>query len=125
MAWRNDPRFSKILDPKRIGRLSPTKLCMKLWQRELNAIIVQARQPARTVTDHEGKEVGKGHKLQPPLRYAVPMPGDMEFEEDDIAWATRSGMWQGPSEKASARRTKRAKAASSINSRWTQRVAAH
>jgi len=29
---------------------------------------------------------------------------------DDIAWATRSGMWHGRAEKASARRTKRAKA---------------
>ena len=34
----------------------------------------------------------------------------MELEEDDIAWATRSGMWQSRVEKASARRTKRAKA---------------
>ena len=30
--------------------------------------------------------------------------------DDDIAWATRSGMWQSRVEKASARRTKRAKA---------------
>jgi hypothetical protein len=49
-------------------------------------------------------------KLQPPLRCAVPTPGDMEFEEDDIARATRSGMWQSRVTRASARRTKRAKA---------------
>jgi CRISP-associated protein Cas1 len=49
-------------------------------------------------------------ELQPPLRCAVPTPDDMEFEEDDIAWATRSGMWRSRVIKASARRTKRAKA---------------
>jgi CRISP-associated protein Cas1 len=32
------------------------------------------------------------------------------LEEDDIAWATRSAIWQSRVEKASARRTKRAKA---------------
>jgi CRISPR-associated protein Cas1 len=48
-------------------------------------------------------------KLQPPLRCAEPIPADMEVEEDDLAWATRSGMWQSRVEKASARRTKRAK----------------
>jgi CRISPR-associated protein Cas1 len=34
----------------------------------------------------------------------------MELEADDITWAARSGMWQNRVEKASARRTKRAKA---------------
>ena len=34
----------------------------------------------------------------------------MEFEEDDIAWATRAGMWQTRVSKALAQRTKRAKA---------------
>ena len=33
-----------------------------------------------------------------------------EEVDDDIAWATRSSMWQTRVEKASARRTKRAKA---------------
>jgi CRISP-associated protein Cas1 len=33
----------------------------------------------------------------------------MELEHDDIAWATRSSMWQSRIEKASTRRTKRAK----------------
>jgi CRISP-associated protein Cas1 len=49
-------------------------------------------------------------KLQPPLRCAEPTPADMELEQDDISWATRSVMWQSRVEKASARRTKRAKA---------------
>jgi CRISPR-associated protein Cas1 len=49
-------------------------------------------------------------KLRPPLRCAEPTPADMKFEEDDSAWATRSGMWQSRVAKASARRTKRAKA---------------
>jgi hypothetical protein len=35
---------------------------------------------------------------------------EMENDADDIAWATRSSMWQSRVEKASARRTKRAKA---------------
>ena len=47
--------------------------------------------------------------LQPPPQYAEPTPADMELEEDDIAWATRSGMWRARVEKVSARRTKRAK----------------
>jgi CRISPR-associated protein Cas1 len=38
----------------------------------------------------------------------------MELEEDDIAWATRSGMWRARAEKASARRTKRAKPAPAL-----------
>jgi CRISP-associated protein Cas1 len=49
-------------------------------------------------------------KLQPPLRCAEPLPTNMELEEDDTAWATRSGMWRSRVEKASVRRTKRAKA---------------
>jgi CRISPR-associated protein Cas1 len=55
------------------------------------------------------KRSAKVIKLQPPLRCAEPTPADMELEEDDIAWATRSGMWQSRVEKASSRRTKRAK----------------
>jgi CRISP-associated protein Cas1 len=56
------------------------------------------------------KRSAKVIELQPPLRCAEPMPTDMELEQDDIAWATRSGMWQSRVAKASARRTKRAKA---------------
>src|SRR6202167_6014937 len=56
------------------------------------------------------KRSAKIVKLQPPLRCAEPTPTDMELEADDITWAARSGMWQNRVEKASARRTKRAKA---------------
>jgi len=38
-----------------------------------------------------------------------PTPADMELEQDDIAWASGSGMWQSRLAKA-ARRTKRAEA---------------
>jgi CRISP-associated protein Cas1 len=60
------------------------------------------------------KRSAKVIKLQPPLQCAEPTPADMELEEDDIAWATRSGMWQSGVAKASARRTKRAKAQSAL-----------
>jgi CRISPR-associated protein Cas1 len=56
------------------------------------------------------KRLAKLIELQPPLRCAEPTPGHIQLEEDDLAWATRSGMWQSRLEKASARRTKRAKA---------------
>jgi CRISP-associated protein Cas1 len=56
------------------------------------------------------KRSAKVIELQPPLRCAEPTPADMELEQDDIAWATRSGMWRSRVTKASARRTKRAKA---------------
>jgi CRISP-associated protein Cas1 len=49
-------------------------------------------------------------KLQPPPRCAEPLPTDTVLEDDDIAWATRSSMWQSRVAKASVRRTKRAKA---------------
>ena len=39
---------------------------------------------------------------------------EKEDDADDIAWATRSSMWQSRAEKASARRTKRAKPAPAI-----------
>jgi CRISP-associated protein Cas1 len=53
-------------------------------------------------------------KLQPPLQCAEPAPTDMQSEDDDIAWATRSNMWRARAEKASVRRTKRAKAAPAL-----------
>jgi CRISP-associated protein Cas1 len=56
------------------------------------------------------KRSAKVINLQPPLRCAEPTPADMELEQDDIAWATRSDMWQSRIAKASTRRTKRAKA---------------
>jgi hypothetical protein len=40
--WRNDPRFSKILDPKRIKLAFADEIALKRWQSELNAIILQA-----------------------------------------------------------------------------------
>jgi hypothetical protein len=55
------------------------------------------------------KRSAKVIKVQPPLRCAEPLPANMELEEDDIAWATRSGMWRARVEEAAARRTKRAK----------------
>jgi CRISP-associated protein Cas1 len=55
------------------------------------------------------KRSAKVVKLQPPLRCAEQLPANMELEEDDIAWATRSNMWQGRVEKVTAPRTKRAK----------------
>jgi CRISP-associated protein Cas1 len=60
------------------------------------------------------KRSEKVTKLQPFLRCAEPIPADMELEQDDIAWATRSGMRQSRAEKASARRTKRAKARTAL-----------
>jgi CRISP-associated protein Cas1 len=56
------------------------------------------------------KRSAKVIKLQPPLRCAEPLPADMELEEDDVAWATRSSIWQSRVAKASARRTRRPKA---------------
>jgi CRISPR-associated protein Cas1 len=53
-------------------------------------------------------------QLRPPLHYFEPTPADMQLEEDDIAWATRSSMWRAQVERASSRRTKRAKAAPAL-----------
>jgi len=53
-------------------------------------------------------------KLQQPLQCAEPAPADMQMRDDDLAWATRSGMWRTRVEKASARRTKRAKPAPAL-----------
>jgi CRISPR-associated protein Cas1 len=108
--WRNDPRFSKILDPKRIKLVFADEIALKRWHSELNAIILQATAKARWVPVMTVKRSAKVIKLQAPLRCAEPTPADMELEQDDLAWAARSGMWQSRVEKASARRTKRAKA---------------
>jgi hypothetical protein len=40
--WRHHPSFSKILHPKRIKSAFANEIALKRWQRELNAIIVQA-----------------------------------------------------------------------------------
>ena len=39
--WRNDPRFSEILSPKRIKLTLVDEIALKRWQDELNAIIVR------------------------------------------------------------------------------------
>lgn len=39
--WRNDPRFSDVLNPKRIKSAFADEIALKHWQSELNAITVQ------------------------------------------------------------------------------------
>ena len=54
-------------------------------------------------------------KLAPSLQYLeIADPVQTEDDADDIAWATRSNMWRARAEKASARRTKRAKPAPAL-----------
>jgi hypothetical protein len=59
--WRNDPRFSKILDPKRIKLAFADEIALKQWQSEFNAIILQvtAKSPMGAIDD--GQEVDKSH----------------------------------------------------------------
>jgi hypothetical protein len=59
--WRNDPRFSKILDPKRMKAAFADEIALKQWRSELNAIIIQAAADPPMGPHHDGKEVGKGH----------------------------------------------------------------
>jgi hypothetical protein len=59
--WRNDPRFSKILDPKRIKLAFADEIALKRWQSELNAIIVQATAKTPRGSNDDGQEVGKSH----------------------------------------------------------------
>jgi hypothetical protein len=59
--WRNDPRFSKILDPKRMKTAFADEIALKRWQSELNAIILQAAANPPRGPNYDGKEVGKGH----------------------------------------------------------------
>jgi CRISPR-associated protein Cas1 len=50
-----------------------------------------------------------------PLQFQeIADPVETENDADDIAWATRSGMWRARAEKATARRTKRAKPAPAL-----------
>jgi CRISP-associated protein Cas1 len=56
------------------------------------------------------KKSAKVIQQQSPLQYAELTPADMQLEEDDIAWAMCSAMWQARTERASVRRTKRAEA---------------
>jgi hypothetical protein len=59
--WRNHPRFSKILQPKRIKSAFADEIALKQWQRELNAIIVQATAKRPMGSSDDGQEIGKGH----------------------------------------------------------------
>jgi hypothetical protein len=59
--WRNHPSFSKILHPKRIKSAFADEIALKQWQRELNAIIVQATAKTPTVSNNDGQEVSKSH----------------------------------------------------------------
>jgi hypothetical protein len=59
--WRNHPRFSKILHPKRIKLAFADEIALKRWQSELNAIILQARENPPMSSNNDGQEIGKGH----------------------------------------------------------------
>ena len=51
--WLNDPRFSEILSPKRIKLAFADQIMLKLWQRELNALIVQGAEKPLIGSNHE------------------------------------------------------------------------
>jgi hypothetical protein len=53
-AWRNDARFAEILNPKRIKLAFADPIMLKLWRRELNAIIVQGAEKPLNGCGHEG-----------------------------------------------------------------------
>jgi hypothetical protein len=57
--WRNDPRFSKILDPKRIKLAFADEIALKRWHSELNAIILQATAKTPRGSNDDGQKVGK------------------------------------------------------------------
>jgi hypothetical protein len=59
--WRNHPSFSKILHPKRMKLAFADEIALKQWQRELNAIIVQATGKMPTGSNNDGQEVGKSN----------------------------------------------------------------
>jgi hypothetical protein len=59
--WLNEPRFKKILDPKRTRLAFADEIALKQWQRELNAIILQATAKTPMGSIDDGQEVGKGH----------------------------------------------------------------
>jgi hypothetical protein len=59
--WHHHPSFSKILHPTRIKLAFADEIALKQWQRELNAIIVQATAKTPTGSNNENQEVGKGH----------------------------------------------------------------
>ena len=51
--WRNDPRFSEILKPKRIKSAFADEIALKRWRHELNAIIVQVSEKPLIGSNHE------------------------------------------------------------------------
>ena len=51
--WLNDPRFSEILNPKRIKLAFADQIMLKLWQRKLNALIVQGVEKPLMGPNHE------------------------------------------------------------------------
>jgi hypothetical protein len=52
--WRNDPRFSKILHPKRMKAAFADEIALRRWQSELNAIINHGREkPSMDSNDDE------------------------------------------------------------------------
>jgi hypothetical protein len=57
--WRNDPRFKKILDPKRIKLAFADEIALERWQSELNAIINQGAASPPVGSNHDGQEVGE------------------------------------------------------------------
>jgi hypothetical protein len=59
--WRNDPRFSKILNPKRIKLAFTDEIALKRWHSELNAIVVQATAKPPMGSSDDGQEVSKRH----------------------------------------------------------------
>ena len=59
--WRNDPRFSKILDPKRIKLAFDDETTLKRWRHELNAIIIQGAVNPPMGSNDDSQEVGKDH----------------------------------------------------------------
>jgi hypothetical protein len=59
--WHNHPSFSKILHPKRIKLAFADEIALKQWQRELNAINIEAMAKTPTGSNNDGQEVGKGH----------------------------------------------------------------
>jgi hypothetical protein len=61
LEWHRDnhPSFSKILHPKRIKLAFADEIALKQWQRELNAIILQATAKTPTGSNNDGQEVGK------------------------------------------------------------------
>jgi hypothetical protein len=58
---RNHPSFSKILLSTRIKLAFADEIALKQWQRELNAIILQATAKTPTGSNNDGQEVGKSH----------------------------------------------------------------